>query len=77
MKFMTLKEQINLDIEDIQNPNILNQIQAFIKLVKRNIPNNDKNIKAVLANAGSISDQEAKKLHCLINNEFNNIEGDW
>lgn len=74
---MTVREKLVLDIKAIENPSILNQIQEFIALIKRNMPQSDSNIEMVLSNSGMISDSEATELHDLIDKEFNNIEGDW
>ena len=74
---MTIKEKIVLDIEEMENPSLLNQIQEFITLIKRNVPQNNKNIEEVLSFSGVISDTEALELHNIVDQEFNNIEGDW
>ena len=73
---MTIKEKIVLDIEEMENPSLLNQIQEFITLIKRSVPKHNKNIEEVLSFSGVISDAEALELHNIIDQEFNKIEGD-
>jgi len=73
-----IKDKILIDLTAIKSPNLLNQIFEFIQLLKENsavsqVGNRDE----VLAFAGQLSDADAEEIISTVNNEFNNIEGEW
>ncbi len=74
---MTLKEQILLDLRDIQNPRMLYQIVDFIALLKRNTITLKSNKAQILALVGILPDEDAKEIRMDIDKEFSTIEGEW
>jgi len=73
-----IKDKILIDLTAIKSPNLLNQIFEFIQLLKENntvseVGNRDE----VLSLAGQLSDADAEEIIATVNNEFNNIEGEW
>lgn len=73
---MTLKDQIILDLNDIQNPSMLNQILDFIHSIRDKAAERS-NKKEVLEFEDKISDADAKEIKNIIDSEFNKIEGEW
>lgn len=74
---MTMKENILSDIDNIGNPALLNQVYEYLQLLKLNKSMKIKNQPDVLKFAGSLSSKDAKEISAIIENEFNEIEGDW
>ncbi len=75
---MTIKEKLLLDLQEIKNPNLLNQIFEFIQILKKNYTTSNESNKAeVWKSIASISASEASEIQNIVNDEFNNIEGDW
>ncbi|CAN5449225.1 hypothetical protein BH09BAC1_BH09BAC1_19060 [soil metagenome] len=72
---MSIKEQILQEISHMDNQQQLNELLEYVR--KLNAEAEKGNIKEVLAFAGSISDEEAKRMHESLDNEFNRIEGEW
>jgi len=73
-----IRDKILIDLTAIKSPNLLNQIFEFIQLLKENstvseVGNRDE----VLSLAGQLSDADAEEIISTVNNEFNNIEGEW
>jgi hypothetical protein len=72
---MSVKERVLADINEIDNQHFLNQIQMFVALFKEQ--NKKGNKDAVLAFAGTLSDEDAAEMQKIVEEEFSNIEGDW
>lgn len=72
-----LKQQIIKEINALKNPGILGQVFDFLRLIRRMDPKPKSNRSAVLSLAGSISNEEAEEMQKIIDQEFNNIEGEW
>lgn len=71
-----LKQKIISEIEALNNPGVLGQIFDFLRLIRRNISKPKSNGAAVLALAGSISNEDAEEIQNIIDQEFNKIEGE-
>jgi hypothetical protein len=75
---MTTKDKILSDLKGISDPVILNLILEFMQII---IPNSSKtsggNSNTVLAFAGTLDNESALEINRTINEEFNNIEGEW
>lgn len=75
---MTLKDKILTDLTSIKNPSLLNQIFEFMQFLNEsNSVSQESNKGVVLSFAGVISDNDADEISSMINDEFNNIEGEW
>lgn len=74
---MTIKDQILVDLGKIRNLRILYQILEYIRLLRKNIGEGKRNIDEVLACAGSLSKEDAIEIQQDLNNQFNEIEGEW
>jgi hypothetical protein len=72
---MSVKEQILKAIGDIDSPQRLKELLDYIKRLNsdKHLSNRDK----VLSLAGTISNKEAVRMKKIIDEEFNNIEGEW
>lgn len=67
---MTLNEKIISDIQTLRNPVILSQIFEFVCLMKRQEKVQNTPLRA-LRFPKYISNEEAKELQSIINQEFN------
>ena len=74
---MILKEQIIKDINAIADLQLLNQLFEYVQVIKRTETKVTSNRERVLQLAGSITDEEAKEVRKMVNDEFNQIEGEW
>ncbi len=74
---MILKEQIIKDINTIADLQSLNQLFDYVQIIKRTLATVSPNRERVLQSAGSINDEEAREIKQIIENEFNQTEGDW
>jgi hypothetical protein len=74
---MILKEQIIKDVNTIADLQLLNQLFEYVQVIKRTVGKVTSNRKNVLQFAGSIDDEEAKQVRQVIDNEFNQLEGEW
>lgn len=72
-----LKEKIILKIEQVDSPEILEQILQFITSIQVHIEEPEQNAEAIMSLAGTISDEDAKEVMKIIDDEFNHIEGEW
>jgi len=72
-----LRNIILRDIKKIDNPAILNLLFEYLQLLKKNLKVERGNTSLVLRFAGSISNDEAKRLHQVVETEFSKIEGEW
>ena len=72
---MTLKQRLLADLQDIQHPWLLQQLYQFVQLLKRTEPRNNR--EAVLAFAGTLSDEEAEEMRSAVKEAFDHIEGEW
>jgi hypothetical protein len=73
---MTLNEKIIAEIQTLHNPIMLSQIFEFVRLIKRN--EKAQNTATTASRFPQyITNEEAQELQSLINQEFNNIEGEW
>lgn len=72
-----IKRRILLDLESISSPSLLMQVLDFLKLISLSENKRSSNKPAILALAGSISDADATEVSGIIDQEFNQIEGDW
>ncbi|MEL7428340.1 MAG: hypothetical protein AAFN81_35585 [Bacteroidota bacterium] len=64
-------------MESISSPIILMQVLDFLKIISLTEKKPTSNKLAVLELAGTINDAEATEVRGIIDEEFNNIEGDW
>ncbi len=75
---MTVREKILIDLNSIEDPSLLNQIFEFLQILTKRPSAPIKSNKAqVLSFAGSIDKEEAEEIKKSIEEEFNQIEGDW
>jgi len=74
---MTIKDQILVDLEKIQNLRILYQILEYLRLIRKSIEEGKGNIDEVLAFAGSLPEEAAQEIRQDLENQFNEIEGEW
>jgi hypothetical protein len=72
-----LRNIILRDIKKIENPAILNHLFEYLQLLKKNLKPERGNAAQVIGLAGSISNEEAKRIRQVVETEFNNIEGAW
>ena len=71
----TLKQRLLADLQDIQHPWLLQQLYQFVQLLKRTEPRS--NCEAVLAFAGTLSDEEAEEMRGAVREACDHIEGEW
>lgn len=75
---MTVQEKIFMNIQEIGNPKLLYQILKFIELLKQHEDVKPRgNIEKIKKLAGTLPDENAAEMKKIINDEFNNIEGEW
>ncbi len=74
---MTIRDQILVDLEKIQNLRILYQILDYIRLLRKNLEVGKGNVDEVLECAGSLPREDAEKIREDLENQFNEIEGEW
>lgn len=73
---MSVKEQILKEISHIDDQRKLNELLEYVRKLNSDADVRG-NIKKVMAFTGKLSDEEAKRLHDSLDNEFNQIEGEW
>ncbi|MEN0005652.1 MAG: hypothetical protein AAF798_15995 [Bacteroidota bacterium] len=72
---MSLRDKILLDLAEIKNPSALNQIFAFIQLLKEeHIVAQKVNKEGSFQLAGILSDEDAQEISAIIDAEFNALE---
>lgn len=74
---MILREQIIKDVNTIADLKLLNQLFDYVQVLKRTVIQVTPNRERVLQLAGSMNDEESKEIKQIIENEFNQTEGDW
>jgi|GEM_PF-1480956 len=75
---MSLKDRIKHNLELISNPGVLNEILNYIlPFTTSETSANAGNVEAVLAFAGSFSEEDANGFLDTINSEFNKIDDEW
>ena len=74
---MTIKDQILVDLGKIRNLRVLYQILEYIRLLRKNIVEEKRNIDKILACAGSLPKEDAEEIQQDLDNQFNEIEGEW
>lgn len=74
---MSIKQLIVADIEQIDDPLLLNQLLGYLQIMKRAAAQMNSNRELLLACAGSISDETADELQKTVREEFSKIEGEW
>jgi hypothetical protein len=74
---MTIRDQILIDLGKIENLRILYQVLEYLRLIRKNIEEGQGNIDEVLAFAGSLPEEDAKEISQDLENQFNEIEGEW
>ncbi len=74
---MILRDQIIKDVNTIADLQLLNQLFEYVQVIKRTVTKVTSNRENVLKFAGSIDNEEAKQVRQAINDEFNQIEGEW
>lgn len=75
---MLLTNEIIKEIREIKNKEILQNLLAIIKRMKKNEHATEfGNIEEIRKFYGSISVEEANQITSIVDEEFNNIEGDW
>ena len=72
-----LRNIILRDIRKIDNPAILNHLFEYLQLLKKNLKLERGNTALVLRFAGSIGNDEAKRVSQIVETEFSKIEGGW
>jgi hypothetical protein len=72
-----LRNIILRDIRKIDNPAILNHLFEYLQLLKKNLKVERGNTASVLRFAGSIGNEEAKRVSQVVETEFSKIEGEW
>jgi len=73
MKDLSIRHQLIQDIK-ILSPELLSQAYHYLELLKATENNRKNTWKSYI---GCISDKEAIAQKKLIDNEFENIEGEW
>ena len=71
---MILREQIIKEVNAIADLQLLNQLYAYVQMIKRTDNKVTPNRERVLQGAGSITDEEAEAVRKMINDEFNQID---
>lgn len=74
-QLMSIKEQILKAIIDMDDQRQLNELLEYLQ--KLNSEGDKSNVKRIMAFTGRLSDEEAKRLHDSLDDEFNKIEGEW
>ncbi len=74
---MILREQIIKEVNAIADLQLLNQLFEYVQVIKRTENKVTPNRERVLQLAGSITNEEAEEVRKTINDEFNQIEGEW
>ena len=75
---MTIKDQIFSNLKEIQNQRILYQILDFVNIVRRNLEEaRTRNLERVLAFSGALQKEDAEEIQKDLEDQFNEIEGDW
>lgn len=74
---MILREQIIKEVNAIADLQLLNQLFEYVQVIKRTENKVTPNRERVLQLAGSITNEEAEEVRKIINDEFNQIEGEW
>ena len=74
---MTIRDQILVDLEKIQNLRILYQILEYVRLLRKNLEQGKGNVDDVLRCAGSLPREDAEEIQDDLENQFNEIEGEW
>lgn len=71
---MILREQIIKEVNTIADLQLLNQLFAYVQVIKRTQDKVTPNRERVLQLAGSITDEEAAEVRKTINDEFNQTD---
>lgn len=76
---MTVREQIIKAVANTEDPQLLQELLAFLDAREKQDPNRPPrgSYEAIRRHIGTISDEDAKEMTDIINREFNNIEGEW
>jgi hypothetical protein len=74
---MILREQIIKEVNAIADLQLLNQLFEYVQVIKRTENKITPNRERVLQLAGSITNEEAEAVRKVVNDEFNQIEGEW
>jgi ElaB/YqjD/DUF883 family membrane-anchored ribosome-binding protein len=74
---MILREHIIKEVKTIEDLQLLNQLFEYMQMLKRTVNQVSPNREKVLQLAGSLTDEEAGEVRKIINDEFNQIEGEW
>ena len=73
-----MKDKLLRDLGEIKDPVVLNQVFEFLQFLNRKLDKQlPSNRQAVLSFAGTLNAEDAKAMQTLIDQEFENIEGDW
>ena len=74
---MTIRDQILIDLGKIENHRILYQVLEYLRLIRKNIEEEQGNIEEILAFAGSLPEEDANEISQDLENQFNELEGEW
>ncbi|MEM8898210.1 MAG: hypothetical protein AAGC85_08895 [Bacteroidota bacterium] len=76
---LNLREKILSELKTVDNPRLLGQIFDFLQILKQNGSNSlsGSNRESVIALTDSIPKQDGLEMQQIIDQEFNNIEGEW
>ncbi len=72
---MTLQESIIREVRELDDPEQLRQLSAYLHELKKLRFKNNK--AEILQLAGILSNEDAEELKRIIGQEFNHIEGEW
>ena len=73
---MILREKIIKEVNAIADLQLLNQLYAYVQVIKRTEDELTPNRERVLQGAGSITDEEAEEMRKTINDAFNKMRGE-
>lgn len=76
LSVLQIRSQILSSLESVSNPQILMEVLDFVKKIKA-FDNYPSNKESVMSFAGVISDTEAEEMINIVQEEFNDIEGEW
>ncbi len=77
MQTVSLKQQIIMDLDLLEQMGLLLAIWQMMEVMKQQVRLFPQLYNPILEHAGTISDEEADEIKQIIDQEFNTIEGEW
>ncbi len=77
MQTISLKQQIILDLDLLEQMGLLLALWQLVEVMKQQVRFFPQEYNPILAHAGRMSVQDAEEIQQIIDQEFNTIEGEW